>query len=216
VGRRASRRRSAVLVAVSIFALALVLNAAAAPVRSGALDRSFGDGRVLAEPNDTFLASSFEAMVRQPDGKLVLELSRETPSGTGATTIERRGEAGHLDKGFGSGGAVEVPPAQGLAVAPGGGILFAADLDRGCSSAAVVHLLTPGGTADTAFGTGGAGAEVPLAVAQIAVAPDGSILLAGSALHGPCGHDLEPRRELALARLLPDGASTRASATAAA
>jgi uncharacterized delta-60 repeat protein len=185
--------------------LSVVTTATAAP-RAGTLDRTFGDhGKVLPELPGTFLGTEFTAMARQPDGGLILGANRQNRRGETEGAIERRGPRGNLDPSFGRGGIVAADSAHGLLVGGDGGILFATLTGNSCRAGSELRRLTPGGGPDPHFGVGGTTAEVPIDVEELAFAPDGGILLAGHGLEGPCGHDLTPHGELALARLRPDG-----------
>jgi uncharacterized delta-60 repeat protein len=192
----------------SIAAGALLLASvaiAAQPLR-GTLDPSFGNsGRVVSELSESFAGSEFTSMVRQPDGKLLLTATFDAVDRSSKGMIQRRDASGSLDTAFGSGGTVVAPSAQGLALQQDGDVLFAAHDSGGrCGSGETVRRLKPDGQEDQGFGAKGCGAQVPLAVSQIAVQPDGRILLAGSAPDCPCSH-VFPTFQLALARLQPNG-----------
>ena len=175
--------------------------------RPGRLDLSFGNrGRAFSALPGTYLGSEFTSLVRQPDGKLLVTATLGTPSGEARGAVERRGPAGNLDPGFGKDGSVAVPNARGLALQSDGRILFGVNGGNTCHASAVIRRLEPSGRPDPSFGMGGVSATIPLRVERIAIQPDGAIVVAGGALYGPCGHDLVPKPELALARLLPSGA----------
>lgn len=206
---RAPAHRSA-MVLLGLFAmLALpgLAGAAVAQARPGTLDRSFGEhGRAYSKLRDTFVGSEFSALALQPDGKLLVTARLETETGGSEGAIQRRAPAGNFDPGFGKGGSVAVPGAHGLALQGDGRILFGVDeSSSSCAARGRLRRLEPNGEPDPSFGTAGASAPIPLSVERIAVAADGRIVVVGRAFYGPCGHDLTPRPELAVARLQPDG-----------
>jgi len=206
-GYRCSVGVFCLLVAAMVAAPAAAL--AAGPLR-GELDRSFGrGGRALYPLGDAFARSSFGVMVRQPDGGILLGGDTEIVGSKyrrHVGFIERRDPSGALDASFG-GGMVQVRELDGLALQDDGRVLAAVqDKEDLCGSSASVHRLQSNGTADPSFGKDGVGASVPLSIASMAVDAEGRIVVAGSAHTNPCGHDPSPRYQLALARLLPNGA----------
>lgn len=123
-----------------------------------------------------------------------------------SAAIERREPSGKPDPSFGEGGAVTVPAVDGLALQSDGRILYGVDKSpAGCRPSSNLHRLEPDGEPDTGFGQEGASATLPFAVERIAEQPDGKIVVAGRGNYGPCGRDLTPYDQLALARLEPDG-----------
>jgi uncharacterized delta-60 repeat protein len=135
------------------------------------------------------------AMALQPDGRIVV-------AGDSArrVALARYTAGGALDPTFGTGGQVitDLGTSAGqlvaaVAVLPGGGILVAGNVRRLATGGAIIadFLLlryTAAGTLDPGFGSGGvvvtdlgSGSE---RAADVAVQPDGRILLAGSAGSG--------------------------------
>jgi uncharacterized delta-60 repeat protein len=171
---------------------------------AGDLDPSFGAaGKVTTD----FNASSFDqatAIALQPDGKIVVAGSIGEGAGT-KVALARYNPDGSPDTTFGSGGKVTAGPnqlsarANGVAVQPDGKLLVvaAAGLDG------VVARFHPDGRPDASFGTGGWAVAIPgfdkrpAFAGPLALAPDGKILVAGTA-----GHFTQL---LEVARLNPDG-----------
>jgi uncharacterized delta-60 repeat protein len=155
------------------------------------LDPTFGDGGVVYINADPTLNSYAQAVVVQPDGKVVL-------AGTISKTAERRFAlirltvTGSLDTGFGDAGIVSTafPSGKGgiataVALTADGRILAGGNVyvDATSTDFAIARY-SPGGTLDTTFGDGGvafAGFGPPEGggVTSIAVLPDGHVLAAG-------------------------------------
>jgi uncharacterized delta-60 repeat protein len=206
-GGKPIRRRVATLgvVASATLLIALSSTVGARSLR-GVLDPSFGhNGKTFAKAPPARAHSEYGAMLRQPDGALVLELRREVPrSEGGIREIERRLPDGSLDPSFDGDGRVIVAAGQGIALRADGSILVAISSCSGKGASMI--LLGSGGAKDLGFGTNGCAQSLPFSASLISVAPDGRILVAGSLPYcPPCGHDLIPHRETAVARLLPDG-----------
>jgi uncharacterized delta-60 repeat protein len=192
----------------SIAAGALLLASvaiAAQPLR-GTLDPAFGsNGRVVSELGESFAGSEFTSMVRQPDGKLLLTAAFEASDGSLKGMIQRRGTSGTLDTTFGSDGKVITPYVQAIALQRDGDILIATNgSGNRCGGGAAVQRLKPDGREDRSFGRDGCSTPLLLAINQMAVQPDGRIVLAGSTGFCPCGH-VNPPMQLTLARLQLDG-----------
>jgi uncharacterized delta-60 repeat protein len=162
----------------------------------GRLDRPYGGGAgYVALPG----VSGINAMAVASDGGAAVLSQRQT--------LTRVTAAGVLDTSFGAGGTVSLP-ALGPAFEPlhlwsvaflPNGDLLAAGIRFGSPRMVVVRLL-PDGAVDPSFGEGGLttlgfGSNPNAGATAMAVEPDGDIVLAGYA-----------HRDLALARLLPDGA----------
>ncbi len=141
---------------------------------NGSLDTGFGNGGEVAAEIDLHLAGEgglggveFKGLAAAPEGKVTLSV------GQGLVRLD---ENGTLDTGYGSGGVARTKGYAGaLAVAPDGSALVV-------DSAFDVSRFGPSGALDPGFGNGGT-AELPLPpeseLSQIAVEPDGGILLAG-------------------------------------
>jgi uncharacterized delta-60 repeat protein len=195
---------SLLVVAVAAFAAPPAAGAAAA--LRGVLDSSFGDGgRVASHLGRSLVSSQFEAMVRQPDGKLVL-----TGRVGGKVVVQRRQPDGSLDAGFGNGGVVSFPKAgglSGLAVDGQGRILFGIPAGQPCFPSAVRRIL-PTGAPDQSFGGGDGVATAPLTVRRLARDGAGRIVLAGYAASRACGKYIPPQ-QITLARLEANGTPDR-------
>ncbi len=175
---------------------------------SGALDRSFGEGAGFVR-----VPNSAKAIAVEPDGSsLVLASEFET------STLTRISADGEIDTSFGEEGSTQLDPQHKLnpslnsiALLPGGGVLAAGET-RG--KRIVVYRLRGDGSLDPSFGDNGAlvlgfGKGRPCAANQIALQPDGAILLAGYAGSPKGRSSLRSGPTLALARLLPSGALDR-------
>jgi uncharacterized delta-60 repeat protein len=180
----------------------------AAGAHPGTLDQSFGrHGRVSIRLAQNRGNSGFTDIVRRPDGKLIVEGRRENGRRSRVqSVIERRGPDGRLDPGFGRKGVVVLPEAQGLSLQASGDILFTTRGLRGrCRHSSAVRRLNEDGEIDLGFGEEGC-APVPFSITQMAVRPDGRIVVAGMAVFGPPQVKAgPPQEEIAVARLLPDG-----------
>jgi uncharacterized delta-60 repeat protein len=175
----------------------------------GHLDRSFGKGgRAFANLGPTFARSSYAAILRQPDGGIVLGGATDTLKGIYVEPggfVQRRDAGGALDTGFGA-GMVRFSDVADLAEGGQGRVLVAVPQhDDVCASSSTVRRLLPDGSPDPSFGKEGTSAQLPLYVSRIAVDGEGRILVAGSHHFNSCGHDPIPQLQQALARLLPDG-----------
>jgi len=171
---------------------------------SGALDTSFGGGRMRVGCAGTGIGGGFggQAALLQPDGRLVLV--GDCPGGMFITVLRLNAD-GSLDASFGNGGQVLTPFANTHAAAgvlqPDGRIVAVA---VGCTLAACAlkaARYNPDGSLDSSFGTGG---TLKLSLAQsfaaqdAAVQPDGKLLIGGR--YGPAG-----AYDFGLIRLLPNG-----------
>jgi uncharacterized delta-60 repeat protein len=174
---------------------------------NGSLDATFGSGGVVTTPigltND-----AANALVRQPDGKLVV--AGQGWDGSRYTFKLARYKAnGSLDTSFGTSGAVttainENSVAEALVLQPDGKVV-AAGYSYDVSAASTAFTLArynPNGTLDTSFGSGGIvttpigsnGAEAFALLLQ----PDGKLVAGGYSFLGT-GH------ALTLARYSPNG-----------
>jgi uncharacterized delta-60 repeat protein len=202
IGRQ-GRRIAVVAAVLAVLAAGLTAAAAAAPLK-GALDTSFGTGgRVVLGFGPTFANSAYRAMVRQPDGAVLLAGKTESvqegkyvePGGM----VQRRLPGGALDPSFRE--VRKDEPIAALALQADGDVLYA----TGGEYFSSVHRLNPDGTVDDAFGKHGA-RTVPLGVRFLAVDGQGRTVIAGSAPIGGDCHDCLPTPQVAVARLLANGA----------
>jgi uncharacterized delta-60 repeat protein len=215
VGRQARRRGKAlgpspraVLLAL-LSALLSAMSVAPAVEAAGELDPTFGTGgRVLTDVSGTGGSDDAQALVIQPDGKIVVAGT----SRGGDFALARYNLDGSLDFSFGAGGRVLTDDVSGtgsfdqgraLALQADGKIVVAG---RSGFDFALARY-NPDGSLDASFGVGGrvrtdfTGTGTFEEVANaLAIQPDGKIVLAGTADEpGP------PDFEFALARYNPDG-----------
>ncbi|MFB9234893.1 hypothetical protein ACFFWC_04995 [Plantactinospora siamensis] len=143
------------------------------------------------------------AAALQPDGRIVVVGRGDT---AGAYAVTRLDPDGTPDLSFGVGGVVTTPlgagdaTARAVLVQPDGRIVVAGYANADPISTATVLRYLPDGTVDPDFARGGR-AELAFfgaggQVACLAAGPDGTLLVAGSAINVNAG-------VLALARLLP-------------
>jgi uncharacterized delta-60 repeat protein len=164
----------------------------------GSIDSTFGtNGKVTTSLGSGDSVAS--ALVRQPDGKLVVAGYTGSDANT-EIALARYDANGSLDPSFGSGGEVttsngSASVANALALQADGKIVAAGMAD---SANALVRYNTDG-TLDTSFGDGGfAEGGAADTVYALAVQADGRILAAGQAVSG--GHNV-----FALTRYAADG-----------
>lgn len=174
---------------------------------NGSLDTAFGSRGVVTTPVGS-TNDSANALVRQPDGKLVVA-GRNWDGSRYTFELARYNANGSLDTSFGSGGAVTTAIGQNslanaLVLQPDGK-LVAAGYSYDVSAASEVFALVrynPNGTLDTSFGSGGVvttpiGSNGAQAFALL-VQPDGKLVAGGYSFLGD-GH------ALTLARYDPNG-----------
>jgi uncharacterized delta-60 repeat protein len=169
--------RSAAIAALLVALLALSADAAlAAP---GSLDPGFGQaGRATIASAGSEYAN---AVAVQPDGKTIV---------AGGDVVYRLNADGSLDPTFNGNGRLAIASdgaasAQALALQPDGKILVAGSAFANIDTDVVVHRLKPDGSFDPTFGTDGARRIVSNAredARALALAPDGKLLVAGSAV----------------------------------
>ena len=181
---------------------------------NGRLDPSFGaQGRVLTDFGLTY--DWLEALVLQPDGKIVAGGSSSPPSqhGDSVFALARYDSRGRLDPSFGRHGKVRVrlgpsqSAAYALALQPDGKVI-AAGANYGYDDATlpswVVARFNANGSLDRSFGNGG---EVTTAFGPMSVAgavtldPSGKVVVLGSS----CYSGDEGACVLAVARYNADG-----------
>ncbi|HWA55129.1 MAG TPA: hypothetical protein VG816_13250 [Solirubrobacterales bacterium] len=195
------------LAAAGVLTLMLAPGATASPLR-GRVDRSFGDGgRVTFRLGPTFAHSAYTAMVRQPDGSILLlgntELVKKSRYGKFVEAggfVQRRLPNGTLDPGFRE--VLEDERISGLAQQADGNVLYAA----GGEFQSQVHRLDASGVPDSSYGTSGVSASIPLGARFLAVDDQGRTIVAGDTGVGGNCHDCQPKPVAAVARLLPNGA----------
>jgi uncharacterized delta-60 repeat protein len=175
---------------------------------SGTPDKTFGQRGVTVS---TFGLDSFaKELALQTDGKLIA-----VGGADGAFAIARYTNNGTLDAGFGQGGLITTPFAQGNALAtgvalqPDGKIVAAGFAGANGFPSGVMETVryNVDGTLDPGFGLGGiatieigSGADA----SDVALQSDGMIVVGGTAV----GRSFAPA--FALARLKPDGSLDRA------
>jgi uncharacterized delta-60 repeat protein len=128
------------------------------------------------------------AMVVQPDSKVVTV--GQSGDGSSEFTVARYDKDGLLDTGFGSGGVVltGLGPdndgvAEAVALQPNGQIIVAGYAGTVGSQIIALARYNPDGSLDTSFGNGGTVVtpfEASAMARAAAVAPDGTIIVAGS------------------------------------
>ena len=155
----------------------------------GTFDPSFAQG--------TGFAGDVYAMVRQPDGKLVIGGNQlSLYNGTAVPSVVRLGADGALDGTFDAGSGPD-GWIHDLALQTDGKVLVAGTFSNfnGLSSRRLVRLM-PNGSVDTGFNIGTAANDW---VTSVVVQPDGKILIAGhfDQFNGTAAGGV--------ARLLPDG-----------
>lgn len=172
-----------------IVALAAVAQAAApASARTGLLDRDFGR-RGLVRTSLGPGADSATAVAVQADGRILVAGHSRAGGGVSRATLVRYLESGALDPGFGAGG--RIPAAlpgdteiTALAVGPSGEIVVAGSTTMAGATAAVVARFLPDGAPDPSFGDEGRfvleGRDAPTRARALALAPEGSVVVAGA------------------------------------
>jgi uncharacterized delta-60 repeat protein len=158
----------------------------------GTLDTAFGaSGLVLFDLGNT------EAIALQSDGRIVVGGQKQLPSPTNpaflptSAAFARFNADGTLDASFGSGGIAAFVPASGqtwikaIAIQADGNIVGAGFSVTSAGRDGLVMRVTPAGTLDTTFGTGGAMTVNTSATNDefdaIALQADGRIVVAGAA-----------------------------------
>jgi uncharacterized delta-60 repeat protein len=159
----------------------------------GSVDTSFGSGGFVSRDLDNGSDDFCNAMVLQPDGKIVLAgKTTANPNGFNPPTymsLARFDTNGNFDSSFGSGGVV-LPPnsysAYSLTLEGDGNILVG-----GSAGNPGVFRFTTNGILDASFGSGGT-ASIPAQITALAIQPAGQpllqpakILAAGSGVAGP-------------------------------
>jgi uncharacterized delta-60 repeat protein len=158
---------------------------------AGSLDPTFGKGGIVLQ-NLGLNSAGAQINAAVSDAAL---LSNGDIVVAGNFGLARFLPDGRLDTAFGTGGVAALPPlgvggtTSALAVQPNGDYVWAgeATAPNGTNGEFAAVRYTPGGSVDTAFGTGGVAAtELPGSSVQgaesVLVEPGGQILLGGEAL----------------------------------
>jgi uncharacterized delta-60 repeat protein len=155
---------------------------------NGLPDPAFGTDGLTTTP--VGLVSGAEALVLQPDGKIVVGGFGGSGGGHSKATLVRYDAGGSLDPAFGSGGIATLEgtlsdaEVRALALQPDGKIVAAGnDGGRGL----LLARYTPNGTLDQGFGSGGrvlTELDGNSEATGVAVQPDGKIVAAGRTRDG--------------------------------
>jgi uncharacterized delta-60 repeat protein len=149
----------------------------------GSLDTTFGtNGIALGTPVDAFDA------VRQTDGKIVA-VGATSSGSPDAFELNRFNQNGSLDSGFGTGGEVTTPvgtsgEAFAVALQPDGKIVVAGRADAPTTPVFALARYNADGSLDSSFGSGGTVLANPGEASDLAVQPDGKIIVAGDSNNG--------------------------------
>ncbi len=186
----------------------------------GSLDTGFGTGGIVRIQAGQFATPSSGAfgMILQPDGKIVAVGAANDTTDISLVALVRYMPDGSLDTGFGTGGIVRTQVGQASekgslgsrgVLQPDGKIVVAAqtiDIYGEAQRMAVVRYMPDGSLDTTTFGTGGivrTQAGSPAAptsgASDVAVQPDGKIVLAGATWN------TFQIVDVALVRYMPDG-----------
>jgi len=172
----------------------------------GTPDATFGSGGIVTTAAGASAAAA--ALVRQPDGKLIVAGTRETETIDRDVLLVRYDVDGTPDAGFGSGGVVTTSirrpdDAMALALQPDGKLVAGGrSSDEATGYDFVLVRYRPDGSVDASFGSGGvvltsvgAGGDEGAALVH---QPDGKLVLAGGYDAGAAGF------QFALARYLEE------------
>jgi uncharacterized delta-60 repeat protein len=185
--RRSSVRLFAVC-SLLVMQVAVSQPASAAP---GDLDPTFGIGGVVTTnfgPGSSG-GASVQALVRQPDGKIVAVGYAAFSSESVA--LARYESNGSLDPSFGAGGRVTTPvggtfaQARAASLQPDGKIVVAGFTFLGVNPSFVLLRYLPDGSLDPSFGTGGLLTSIVGTAQAVLVQPDGKIVVGGSTAPEP-------------------------------
>jgi uncharacterized delta-60 repeat protein len=173
----------------------------------GSVDTSFGTNGVVAVGTPAGAFNEVHAVALQADGKIVTA-GRTTIATLDAYSVARFTTSGALDPTFATGGLAAFSVgssgfANAAAILPNGTVVVAGSAKVGTRGDFGVARLATNGTLDTSFGTSGK-ATLPISngndeAESVAIAPNGSVLLAGGAFNG---ND----EDFLVVRLTPDGA----------
>lgn len=170
----------------------------------GTPDATFGSGGIVTTAAGASAAAA--ALVRQPDGKLVVAGTRATGTVDRDVLLVRYDVYGTPDAGFGSGGVVTTSirrpdDAMALALQPDGKVVAGGrSSDETTGYDFVLVRYRPDGSVDASFGTGGvvltsvgAGGDEGVALVH---QPDGKLVLAGGYDAGAAGFQFTLARYL--------------------
>lgn len=185
----------------------MIFTALALPDAPGDLDPTFdGDGRVVTSVSSR--VENGQALVIQPDGKIVVAGSSERPSPTNTyyLTLVRYHPDGSLDTTYTGDGVFTMSialddAARAVALQPDGKIVAAGRTVNGDGPAFALVRTLANGDLDTGFGTNGV-VTVPIGMAEahsLQIQPDGKIVVGGQSEGSPTTGNF------ALARTLADG-----------
>ena len=151
---------------------------------TGISDGSFGSGGLAVARFGSGLNQAMSLAI-QPDGKIVAAgVAAGGPDGARAMAIARFMPNGALDPNFGTNGTVEIMPAGSTSASagvvlllPSGKMLIGGAATFSTGQSGVVVRITPSGSIDPAFGTGGVAktGEV-LSVSALGLQQDGKIV----------------------------------------
>ena len=192
---------------------------------AGDLDATFGGGgRIITNLGTTPAVSAVNAMVVQPDGKVVVAGQVTTPVGSRNSNgfgLARYNPDGSPDLGFGVSGQVNQlafstttiyyqETAYGMALQPDGKIIAVGDMNTGTGYAFAVLRLTPQGDPDPTFGNGTGRVVTSFVTASendeafsVVVQGDGKIVVGGESLVTTSSGNAQD--DFALARYNTDG-----------
>jgi uncharacterized delta-60 repeat protein len=128
-----------------------------------------------------------EALLVQPDGETVIADDEPPPTGPEARVVRYTSTGAH-DSGFGTSGVAKFDApaagqnvfADGLVLQPGGDIVLASNDHTATSDTLFLLGYNPSnGTLDDSFGNHGLGGGSPFQAHGAALAPDGSVVMAG-------------------------------------
>jgi uncharacterized delta-60 repeat protein len=171
----------------------------------GGLDSSFGAGGEVTTDFPSFDSEAGNALVLQPDGKLVVAGSVLSYATGEVFALARYNPDGSLDSSFGSGGLVSTVlstytygGAKAVALQPDGKLVVAGTVEEAGKVFGVARY-NPDGSLDTTFGSGGLATALfyyweSADARGIAIQPDGKIVVGGTA-----------GAQFVLARFNPDG-----------
>ncbi|MDQ6937304.1 MAG: hypothetical protein M3140_06280, partial [Actinomycetota bacterium] len=158
----------------------------------GSLDAGFAGGTVYAYRYPGGGYTTFNSVALQTNGDIVT--GGVAVAATNYALFARFNPDGSFETGFGHGGVTAVPApmnvqtpgdaigAYGVAIAGGGRIVSAGSFENtGVEVDAAQYALTPNGTPDPTFGSGGTarGPSGAVEACAFAVAPDGSLIAVG-------------------------------------